>query len=170
MPAAEHDLIVELCRSDEATKGHPVLPLHQLDRGREWLSLVLLDADYGTPHFDLLEKLYKARFLPPHPRLLGQGQPWFPPNCSAGFPHNQLLPAEEAHALAERGPDDYPPDKLALLLLNPLALWDVSDLISYLLPAYWMPRMEELGRKLVQERDIDVSIPGVDYFPDPRTR
>jgi hypothetical protein len=165
VPEAEHKLLTQLHLSDEATNGHPVLPAEQVGLAREWLARVLLESDPWIAHVRQLEHCYQARFSTPLPRILTEWQPYIRPDTAAGFRHNQLLPEAEARSLAEKGPDDYPPDKLARLLLNPVALWDVSDLISTFLPDYWLPRMDELGRAYMEEHGCNWKIPGED---DPR--
>jgi hypothetical protein len=165
VPEAERNLLNNLRLSDEETNGQPVLPAEQADLARGWLVHVLLESGPWIAHIRLLESMYRARFRTPLPRAWTEGQPFIRPDAAVGFRHNQLLPQGEARALAEKGLDDYPADKLALLLLNPLALWDVSDLINSLLPDYWMPRLDALGRAYMAEHGCNWKIPGED---DPR--
>jgi hypothetical protein len=162
VPEAERNLLTNLRLSDEETNGCPALPADQVERGRAWLARILIESEPWVAHTKLLEKLYRARFRIPLPRVWTEGQRFVAADAARGFRHNQLLPEEEARTLAERGPGEYPPDKLARLLLNPLALWDVSDLINSLQPAYWLPRMEELGREYMERHGLDWSIPGED--------
>jgi hypothetical protein len=165
IPETERNLLAQLQRSDEETGGCPVLPTEQVGLARAWLARVLLESDPWIAHIGLLEEFYQARFYQPLPRPLTELQPFIRPDAALGFRHNQLLPADEARALAEKGPDEYPPEKLARLLLNPLALWDASDLINTFLPDYWLPRLDELGRAYMEKYGCKWKIPGED---DPR--
>jgi hypothetical protein len=165
LPEAERNLLANLHLSDEETNGSPVLPAEQLGLARAWLARVLLEPDPWIAHIRQLEHFYQARFSTPLPRILTEWRPYIRPDTAVGFRHTQLLPESEARALAEKGPDDYPPEKLARLLLNPVALWDVSDLISTFLPDYWLPRMDELGRAYMEKHGCNWTIPGED---DPR--
>jgi hypothetical protein len=54
---------------------------------------------------------------------------------------------------------------LAVLLLNPYALWDLADLIDFLLPDYWLGRMEHVGRELMERHGLEIPIPGADEVP-----
>jgi hypothetical protein len=163
MPAEVRDLVVGLHSADK-TCGKPVVHKEQLALAREWLSCVLVDSGPWIAHRELLNELYQAKFRQPLPRGLTEGRPLLRPDAALGFRYAQLLPTDEAESLATRGPDDYPPDKLACLLLNPLALWDVSDLIAYTLSSYWLPRIDTRGRELITKHGLDVSSP----IPDPQ--
>jgi len=165
LPAAERNMLADLHLSDDQTSGSPVLPAAQIGLARAWLARILLEPDPWIAHVRQLEHFYQARFSTPLTRILTEWQPYIRPDTAVGFRHNQLLPEAEARSLAEKGPDDYPPDKLARLLLNPVALWDVSDLISTFLPDYWLPRMDELGRAYMEKHGCKWKIPGED---DPR--
>ncbi len=48
------------------------------------------------------------------------------------------------------------PVEVRVLLLDPFALGNLSDLIDHLLPDYWMVRMEESGRRLMTEFGIEI--------------
>jgi hypothetical protein len=153
------DLLTDLRISDQETDGRPRLPLDRVPFAREWLARVLVDGRPLVAHLALLQELYGAKFRTPEPRRFrpeGGRPPVQPP---AGFRHNQLLPEETAQAIVERGPEVLTDDELAPLLLNPLALSDVADLVNALLPAYWLPRMEEVGRQLIAEYDLALAVP-----------
>ena len=64
-----------------------------------------------------------------------------------GFRHSAVLEERLAQGVLEGGVDRLPDGELARLLLNPYALWDLADLISTLLPDYWLDRMEEQGSR-----------------------
>jgi hypothetical protein len=81
--------------------------------------------------------------------------------AAPGFRHNELLPEGKVLAVAERGPDTLTDAELTTLLLNPLALWDVADVINAMLPEYWLGRMNEVGRQLMEEYGLEVTIPGL---------
>jgi hypothetical protein len=177
VPDAQRDLVEWLWISDSQTNGEPQLKPEQVDQAREYLEDLLMDVLPRLAHVRLLEKYYKAKFDPPLPRRLFPGENLPAPPPPAGFRHNQLLPPEVARAVAEQGPnariDDQPalPDsELAKLLLNPLALWDVSDLIDTLLPRYWDARMDAIGRRYLEESGLEIQIPGIDYEPGPEDR
>jgi hypothetical protein len=159
LPGPVREMLTDLWLSDEQTQGHPVLPPERVDLARGWLFRALLEADPLQGHLALLSRLYKGRFLQPIPRLLAHGERWAEPDEARGFRHDQPLAPEESQILVENGPDAYPPERLAFLLLNPVALWDVSDLIDSLLPAYWRPRVNRLGEELIAKHGLDFPIP-----------
>jgi len=67
------------------------------------------------------------------------------------FRHHELLPEEMGLAIGERGLGVLPAAELARLALNPFALWDLADLIEESLPDYWLDRMDERGREMLDE-------------------
>jgi hypothetical protein len=107
-------------------------------------------------HVAGLEKLYQARFIAPLPRSWRHGAA--PPVQSppAGFRHSAVLEEPLALAVLEDGVERLPASDLARLLLNPCALWDLSDLISTVLPDYWIDRMDERGVQLARDSGIDL--------------
>jgi hypothetical protein len=167
IPQDARDLLANLRISDEETGGRPLLPPGQRVVAEEWLARVLTDFRALRVHIGLLEGFYQTQFgqIPGLPRIMMEGKPLFRLEAAAGFRHNGLLPEDAARAVAERGPGVLPDHDLARLLLNPLALWDVADLIDYLLPAHWLDRMEAVGREMEEEYDLRVPIPGVDDVP-----
>src|SRR5262245_54048635 len=169
VPDEPHDLLLHLRSSDEQNNGQPRLPPGQEEIAREWLARILVDVRWLFAHLRLLEDFYQARFREPLPRYYwveGVEQP--PAEPPAGFPHNTLLPEDRAVAVTRQGPGVLRPGQLAALLLNPLALWDLSDRVNFDRADYWRPRMEQVGRQLMEEEGIVISIPGVDDRPTPR--
>jgi alkylated DNA nucleotide flippase Atl1 len=151
------DLIADLHRSDEETGGQPVLSPDRVGTARAYLEQLLLDAtDRLQQHIAALEKLYRARFVAPLPRSWRQGSslPAQPP--AVGFRHAGVLEEPLAMTVLEAGVDRLPPGDLARLLLNPRALWDLTDLINTLLPDYWLDRMEEQGVQWAKDSGIDL--------------
>ena len=179
VPGEVRDLLANLRVSDQQTNGRPELPPEQAQPARDWLCRILVDSRLLLAHLDLLQEFYGARFDSPLPRrFLGEGGLAVESLRQAGteranggeaprgegvtgFRHNGLLPEAEARAIAGRGPDMLADTELATLLLNPLALWDVADLINALLPEYWLGRMNEVGRQLMEEYGLKVAIPGL---------
>jgi hypothetical protein len=106
--------------------------------------------------------LYQAKFRDPLSRgfWLGGSRP--PLEVAAGFRHNQLLPEQTAQAVAERGPSVLSHGELALLLLNPYALSDLADLITFLGPEYWLGRMEQVGLEFIERHGLDIPIAGTE--------
>jgi hypothetical protein len=156
MTREQRELLTKLLTSDKATQGQPELPSEIVELARDYLSLVLVDARAEVAHIEQLQQFYRATFHYPLSRRFWLGEQWvpgsegtlaspYPPGeVAAGFRHNQLLPIQTAQAVAERGPGVLSPDELALLLLNPYALWDLADLIDFLLPRYWLGRMDQV--------------------------
>jgi len=168
MPGPWRDLIVNLCVSDQETNGQPLLPPAEGDRVRDYLSRLLVDFRALTAHVQLLQEFYQATFHAPLPRLgwINGQQPLDHATPARGFRHNQLLPEDKAQAIAKRGvgSDVLSNQDLAVLLLNPAALWDVHDLIEATWPQTWVQRMDEVGWDLMTEMEelgLDLSIPGV---------
>jgi hypothetical protein len=151
------NLIADLFRSDEQTGGQPVLAPDQVEVARDYLEQLLLDVTGRLQqHVAGLEKLYQARFIAPLPRSWRRGAA--PPVQSppAGFRHSAVLEEPLALAVLEGGVERLPASDLARLLLNPCALWDLSDLISTVLPDYWLDRMDERGVQLARDSGIDL--------------
>jgi hypothetical protein len=168
VPEQQRQLITYLRGLDEETNGHPVVPSEKVALAREWLARVLIDGRCLTAHLDLLNQLYRAKFHPSLPRtLMGEGMKpsWAEP--SGAFRHFDLLEREEALALARGGLSGLQPGRLAELLLNPAAVWDLSDLVNFVQPDYWLGLMDQVGRELIEQEGIHVTIPGVDDRPTP---
>ena len=168
LPSDWRALVSNLCISDERTNGQPVLPPGEAERVREYLSLLLVDFRALAAHVELLQAFYRAPFHSPLPRRFwcDGKQPLNRTIPAPGFPHNQFLPEEKAKAIAELGigSDVLNNHELAVLLLNPGALWDVYDLIDATFPETWLQGMDRVGRELMAEMEaqgLDLSIPGV---------
>ncbi len=159
MTSDQRDLLANLRISDEATQGQPQLPAEAVGLARDYLSLLLVDIRALIAHLESLQDLYRAKFRYPLSSRFGLEGPRPPLEVAAGFRHKQLLPEETVRAVAERGIGVLPPAELALLLLNPCALWDLADQIDFLLPDYWLKRMDQIGRELMERHGLEVPIP-----------
>lgn len=152
---ADRALLEELHTSDRETGGRPSVRPNLVASAREYLSVVLLDFEAQSAHLRLLEEFYETKFDNPElSRRLMEGQPVYRIEAAAGFPHKQL--SKKADDVAQHGPSVLESHELAELLLNPLALWDLADLIDFLQPGYWLPRMEEVGRALMTKSSLGV--------------
>jgi hypothetical protein len=137
MSGDQRDLVTKLWISDEGTQRRPQVPAEAVLLARDYLSLLLMEVKAEVAHIELLQELYRAKFRCPLSRWFWQGELRPPFTVAAGFRYYQLLPEEIARAVAERGPGVLSGEELAVLLLNPYALWDLADLINYLMPDYW---------------------------------
>ncbi len=158
----DRELLASLHVSDEATQGRPQLPPEKVERAREYLALLLTDDQAEIAHIEVLQEFYRDKFRYPLERWFWQGGPRPRHEPAPGFRHNQLLPEEKVRGVAERGPAVLSPEELAVLLLNPYALWDISDLIHYSFPAYWEPRLEQHARENWERYPYNIPIPGLD--------
>jgi hypothetical protein len=168
MTGDQKQLVANLLASDEATQGRPQLPPETLELAREYLALLLMDVRVEKPHFKTLQEHYRAKFRYPLARCFWQGDPRPATEVAVGFRHNQFLAEQTAQAVAERGPGVLSADELAALLLNPYALWDLSDLIDELEPEFWRERMQQVGQALIDRHGLYIPIPGLDEGPAPR--
>jgi hypothetical protein len=169
VPRDERNLLADLRLADEETNGRPTLTAEQASRAREWFTRLMVDGRSANGHIQLLQEFYQGTFAPPSlPRWLCREGP--PParrtDPNAGFRHYQLLPEEKALAVAERGPEALTDEELAVLLLNPFALWDLADLILTLLPRYWMDIFGAVGKEEMERLGRELPLPGIDYIPD----
>jgi hypothetical protein len=163
VPKEVRNLLSDLRLADEQTNGRPTLTTEEMILARNWLSRILLEGQALCYHVQLLQEFYRSQFEPPSlPRRL-----WIeglPPlrrtSAAAGFRHYQLLPEDKALAVAERGLEALTDDELPVLLLNPFALWDLSDLINTLMPPRWLDLMSEVGRELIERYELEIRIPG----------
>jgi hypothetical protein len=168
LPAPVRTLLEDLCLANREPGHRPRLRPERADLARAWLSRILVDTVMLRLHVELLQECYGTRFRTPEPRRFRmEGEQATQTPVAPGFRHSQLLPAEQARAIAEHGPDTalegkpiLTDEELAALLLNPLALWDLADLIMVLLPEYWLPRFDEVGRLLMEQHGLEVAIPG----------
>jgi hypothetical protein len=151
VPQPERDLLARLRITDAHASGRPYLEPDDVPRARAWLIRILADSRLLSAHLDLLQHLYGAPFHSPTPRLCRlEGESPVETEVATGFRQNRRLSDDRARAVAEQGPDALNDEEVAALLLNPLGLTDVADLIGFLLPAYWLPHLEEMGRELIE--------------------
>jgi hypothetical protein len=151
VPAPERALLTKLRAADELATAAPGLDPDDAARARAWLTRVLADSRLLSAHLAFLQQLYGATFHAPLPRLC-RVDPELATHTepAPGFRHNQPLPAQRAGVVAEQGPSVLSDSDVSAVLLNPLALTDLADLIGYLVPAYWLPRLDEVGRDLME--------------------
>lgn len=157
--------LADLRTADHESGGRPAVPPDRLDEAREWLAVILVDVPDGlVPHVRQLERFYRGRFRAPLPRALLAGAGPERPPPDPPFRHTGLLTAGQSTAVLGRGISalgdailfpEGEPTALARLLLNPYALFDLSDMISYRLPVAWRDRLEASGRPLAQQDDLD---------------
>jgi hypothetical protein len=133
-----------------------------LARARAWLTRLLVDVRTLTAHTDWLCEAYQATFRPPLPRRLLDGCEPRQPESGACFPYHLLPPEHRIAQIVKEGVAQLPADEVAALLLNPCALWDLSDRINIELPEYWWPLAGEVGKEMAQDWGIVLRIPGVD--------
>jgi hypothetical protein len=130
--------LADLLISEHQTGGEPRLP----PGGRGPLRAALRRLLVNRPLLD-----EHVRFL--HQALAGQ------------FRHADLLPAGKAERLLERGVLGLDDATLAKLLLNPVALYALSEEVAERLPAAWLPALEEEGKRLLasQGRGVPAFVP-----------
>jgi hypothetical protein len=161
MTKAQRGVIVNLHISDQQTRGHPKLAEDEVAIARGWLPQVLTDDDKLEEHVDLLGELYRASFRPPTPRRdRWEGEPTAPVRPIV-FTHVGLLAEDRIDAVLEQGPDTLANDELARLLLNPIALYDLADLIRTRLPSWWIEPLAEAGRAVIRRHDLVIEVPEV---------
>src|SRR5438105_3028280 len=118
--------LADLLISEHQSGGGPRLP----PGGRGPLRTALRRLLVNRPLLD-----EHVRFL--HQALAGRSR------------HAEPLPAAEAERLLERGVPALDDAALAALLLNPVALYALSEEVAERLPAAWLPALEEEGRRLL---------------------
>ncbi len=168
VPRDERNLLADLRLADKETNGRPTLPAEQVNLARQWFTRLMVDGRSMNGHIQLLQEFYQGTFAPPSlPRwLCREGPP--PPrrtDPSAGFRHYELLEEDKALAVAERGSEALTDDEMAVLLLNPFALWDLADLILTLLPPYWSNVFGKVGKEEMERLGRELPLPGIDYIP-----
>jgi hypothetical protein len=72
------------------------------------------------------------------------------------FGRNRVLAERRARAVLARGLAVLSDGELASLALNPVALYDLYDLIGERLPAAWLEVLERDGRALLEEHHLEV--------------
>ncbi len=130
--------LADLLISEHQTGGEPRLPPGGGRPLRAALRRLLVNRPLLDDH---------VRFL--HQSLAGQ------------FRHAELLPADKAERLLGRGVAALDDAALAALLLNPAALYALSEEIAERMPAAWLPALEEEGRRLLasQGRAVPAFVP-----------
>jgi hypothetical protein len=141
-----------------------------------YLDRLLLGGFVLDRHLTHLGKVYDAtfrRFASRRDRT--EEDPAIPGGPDMRFRHHAFLSTNQASAILERGPDAlhdrsrFPEGEgieMARLLLNPYALWDLTDLVDSLLPDYWLNRMTEYGQELATEVGIEL-MPGTPLMEKP---
>jgi hypothetical protein len=152
MPDDARQLLRGLYDEDERSNGNPVVQERDLPLGRGWLQRILIDTLLRMAHVAELCWLYRGAFHPPRPRRdwPDEGRP-AGPAADPAFRHTGLLEDVQALAVAEWGVNALKSDELARLLLNPVALWDLADLIDATLPEWWCGPTAERGRELLEQ-------------------
>jgi hypothetical protein len=141
----------------------PQISADQLDTLTIYLNYLLVDSRAGLlPHIRFISRVNNCKFTPPlSRRLINSGG--VKPVVSKEEGIHQLLLETKALSIVEHGLSAFdnlavfPESKMvaiAELLLNPVALWDLADLIGYLLPDAWMPYFEEYGNRLKEQAKI----------------
>jgi hypothetical protein len=147
-----------LLRSLRAAGQDAAVPADQVEPALEYLRRLLLDFDALERHIAFLQELYDSPFCYARPRR----DYWSPERAEpdlqgSRFPYAKPLPDPLVHAILDEGPDRLrpgksPPDELGKLLLNPVALYDLFDLITDILPDAWIPELQRLGQARRQQQ------------------
>jgi hypothetical protein len=125
-------LINGLSVQDKAAHGHPRVA--EADRPRVLASLerLLVDRQALDQHIRLLQKRFGRT-----------------------FPQLALLPETLVEGILSAGAGVLANDELAALLLNPIALRDLSWQIHEAMPDYWLERLSEVGQQVMQGEGIE---------------
>ncbi len=147
-------LIAELRR----TGPTPVLAAEKRTTALAWLRCALVDFRSLDRHIRLLQRLYDSPFRYPRPRRDGPDDE--PPAAAAAgrFPFAQPLPEPRVLAVVDEGIDVLDNDELASLMLNPIALFDLFDVIGELCPDAWLAVMQQVGQEMLA-REEGESVP-----------
>ena len=164
----DRDHIVNLVLDDQRTRGEGRVALDDAPWAMDRLNRVVLGGERLRAHIALLEQLYQGKFRRfASMRDRRSDESVLPDGPDAAFLHHAWLHEEQVLAIAECGPEALRDAKLfpegfalaaARLLLNPYALWDLSDLVNCVLPPYWLEQMEQHGEALAAELGIDLSL------------
>jgi hypothetical protein len=135
--------LADLLISDHQTRGEPRLPPGGRGPLRSALERLLVNRPLLDEHIRFLQTALAGRFR-----------------------HSELLPAGRAERLLERGVKALDDATLAALLLNPVALYALSEEIAERLPEAWLRAMEEEGKRLLASQGRAVPA----FVPPPATR
>ena len=158
-------LISNLRRAEDGGQP-PVVPPAKIGDASAYLEWILVDvADGLRPHIAMLEEAYRVEFRPGLSRSYGGGRDFAAPAADERFRHRDMLDEARTGVLLDRGlaglrdADAFPDGEakaLGRLLLNPNALWDLSDAVGMAVPDSWLARMDEVGMRLADEGRIDL--------------
>jgi hypothetical protein len=137
-----------------------------LTAAANYFTFVLTETNDGLlPHVRFLGRLYGGVFYAPlGQRFASSGS--VAPTVDRAFRHSNPLSEPQTLALLECGPATlrnstlFPEGEniaLVRLLLNPVALWDLADLIGHALPRVWLTILEDHGRRLAAAHKIDLT-------------
>jgi len=165
VPADVEQMLGELRRDDGLADRSNGIAGANPDSARRWLERILVDPFARAAHTDWLRDAYAAQFLPSSPRRLLHGTEPRRAEPDSRFPHRDLLPSSIIEAVLQTGVAALDGPAVSRLLLNPYALWDLSDLIWDRLPDHWLPAMDKVGNDLIREYDMDIPLPGSEATP-----
>jgi hypothetical protein len=168
-------LVDALWQSDHNPAVEPLQDSGLFALALAWLVRVLLHTPALLEHICLLEERYGESFPFPRSRRDDWGEApaapaaeslnpavraWWqstsaaeqpPPTApTVSFRPRQPIAPERALRVIEHGPEELSQRELAALLLSPFVLCDLAERINTQLPAYWLPRMDQLGRELMR--------------------
>jgi hypothetical protein len=153
MKDEQRQVVINLHISDQQSHGLPELRGEEARLARDWLVEMLPDWEKLSEHLALLAQLYEQVFRAtrqgPSP-----GETQAPGNPT--FRHCELLSEEQLTAIGQRGPvaEVLSDAELARLLLNPFALYDLSEWICTTIPDWWVEPLAEVGQELVARHDL----------------
>ena len=157
VPQFPHQLIQLLFEADgnaanAATVAALQLSADQCDLALRWLRRILVDFEALDQHIALLQELYDAPFRYSRPRSnrLNVDDPVEPPQPFK-FRHCQRLPDEQITTILNDGVNwlRTKDDVLKQLLLNPVALYDLFDVIDDLQPDRWLEEMNDVAAAIL---------------------
>ena len=176
VPADVLDRITTLAMADNRPQGRAELTTADLLWVYAYCDRLLLGGEVLARHLTHLEKIYQAGFrrFASHRDRTAQ-ELAIPGGPDTRFRHHTLLMDSQRLAILEHGPFALGNEALfpqgagvesAKLLLNPYALWDLTDWIVTLLPDYWFSRQTEYAEELAAEVGIDLT-PGTPLLAKP---
>jgi len=142
--------------------GTRVLQLSAEQRAQtvNWLRQVLLDFEALDQHIGLLEELYGIPFRYSRPRrycLPAMDIPDSESTLPTTFLDCERLPDVQVTAILNEGIECFQAKKdseLQQLLLNPVALFDLFDVIDELQPDRWLEEMTQLGNAMYPQAGV----------------